>query len=297
VTKVFRWCRAVGPLALYRPERPQPPAVDSLAIVSWNIHVGGGAVVDLIDSLGAGSFTGGRPVEHFVLLLQETFREGGGVPEAAPDGSGSGRARFNRPPLGGRLDITRVADSLGLFLFYVPSMRNGRGAGPRGLPEDRGNAILSTVPLTRLTVVELPFFGQRRVAQLATIAGRTARASEWRLQLANVHFDIGQIGPAALSAGRARQARAVAQVADTGAVVLGGDLNAFTILGTSASVQILREAFPQSVQADSAPTHRGMRIDYLFYRLPPEYRGRPYHRLGSAFGSDHYPLLGWVLFE
>ncbi len=65
--------------------------------------------------------------------------------------------------------IEPIATALGLSLFYVPSMRNG-GANSR---EDRGNAILSNLPLTDLAAYELPFERQRRVALAATIAGTT----------------------------------------------------------------------------------------------------------------------------
>ncbi|MEN3339278.1 MAG: hypothetical protein V7647_2954, partial [Acidobacteriota bacterium] len=90
------------------------------------------------------------------------------MPDALPSRSVYARR------LGGALahyeQIEPVAAALGLSLYYVPSMRNG-GAAPH---EDRGNAILSSLPLTDLAAYELPFERQRRVALGATIAGITS---------------------------------------------------------------------------------------------------------------------------
>lgn len=298
VVRHFEWCRAVGPMVLLRPDRPRAKPVDSLAIVSFNMDMGAASALDLVDSLRAGAFTGGAPIADFVLLLQETFREGDLVPDPAPAGSGVGRARFPSPRSGDRLDVVRLADSLGLDLFYAPIMRSGKGRNPRGLPEDRGNAMLSTVPQSRFVMVELPFAGTRRVAHLATMSGTTSSGREWSLQIANVHFTVGPVGPSALSAARARQARAMTAAVDSvGAVVLGGDLNAFSIFGTAESVQILGRALGGSEQGDGAATRGWQRLDYLFFRLPPGFSTRPYTRLPLSFGSDHYPILGWVVFR
>jgi endonuclease/exonuclease/phosphatase family metal-dependent hydrolase len=298
VVRHYRWCRAAGPLAVFRPLAVSASAADSLAIVSFNVNLGAAPLAEFVDSLRAGAFSGGVPVPDFVLLVQETFREGDAVPGQVARGSGTGRSRFPVPRAGRRLDAARVADSLRLHLFYVPSMRSGRGRNPNGQGEDRGNAIFATRPLSDLAVVELPFFGQRRAAQLARIRGTSSTGRPWSVQVANVHFDVGRVGPSALSAGRARQARAMAQVVDSaGAVVLGGDLNAFSLLGTAESVQILQAAFPQTVQADELPTRGGQRLDYLFFRLPPGYQAAPYRRVPATFGSDHHPVMGWVRFE
>ena len=59
-------------------------------------------------------------------------------------------------------------------MLYAPSMRNGESAGGG---EDRGNAIVSTLPLADPTVIELPLERQRRVVVAASIAcGIAARA-------------------------------------------------------------------------------------------------------------------------
>ena len=191
VVRHFEWCRAVGPLVVARPDgepsgtgRPvESLAVDSLAIVSFNMNLGAASAIELVASLRTGAFTAGAPVTDFVLLLQETIREGNGVPDRVPKGSGTGRGVFPSPRRGPRLDIVRIADSLRLHLFYGPAMRSGKGRNPSGLSEDRGNAMLSTLPLSSLVMVELPFGGARRVAQLARVTGRTRSGRAWSLQV------------------------------------------------------------------------------------------------------------------
>jgi hypothetical protein len=75
--ELLRWCAAVGPPVLEAPEvDPTPVTADSLAIVTWNTHVGGGSLGYFIRQLRTGVLTGGRRVDHFVILLQETFRPG-----------------------------------------------------------------------------------------------------------------------------------------------------------------------------------------------------------------------------
>ena len=302
VVRHFEWCRAVGPLLVGRPGGPigEPTGdrpIDSLAILSFNVNLGAASAVALIDSLHAGAFTAGAPVTDFILLLQETIREGERVPDRVPKGSGTGRGVYPVPRKGPRLDIVRIADSLRLHLFYGPAMRSGKGRNPSGLSEDRGNAMLSTLPLSGLVMVELPFGGARRVAQLARVSGRTRSGRTWSLQVGNLHFDVGPIGPSALSAIRARQARAIAQIVDSaGAVIVGGDLNAFSLRGTAESVKILQRAFLQTVQGDSLPTRGPQRLDFLFFRLPDGYDTRPYRTLRFDFGSDHRPVMGWVRF-
>src|SRR5690606_31187168 len=86
-----RWCEAVGP-AVYLPQRSaasdvaritsEPddsaqaalPVADSVLVVAWNNHVGGGALEQFVDDVRAGRLTNGDSVHHFVLLLQEVYR-------------------------------------------------------------------------------------------------------------------------------------------------------------------------------------------------------------------------------
>ena len=69
------WCAAVGPALFGGWADPPVGRVDSIAVVAWNVHVGGGDLRRLVDDLRAGRLTDGRPVDHYVLLLQEAFRK------------------------------------------------------------------------------------------------------------------------------------------------------------------------------------------------------------------------------
>ena len=147
------WCLAVGPPARSVPTEGTSVPVDSLAVVVWNTNVGAADVGRFLDDLRSGALSGGEPVRDFVLLLQETHREGSGVPEAPPaEARWAGR-------IGGtgssRMGVVELARREGLHLLYVPSMRNGRPRDGRA-SEDRGNAILSTLPLDDLAAIELP---------------------------------------------------------------------------------------------------------------------------------------------
>src|SRR5262245_38393304 len=67
---IDRWCSAVGPPARIDPLRDGEVFTDSFAVVSWNVHVGGGDVDRFVTDLRAGRLTKGRPISQFVLLLQ-----------------------------------------------------------------------------------------------------------------------------------------------------------------------------------------------------------------------------------
>ncbi len=67
-----QWCQAVGAPIFVQAPAPAaaPPPLDELAVVTWNAHLAEGRLAELIRELRAGAFTSGRPVQHFVLLLQ-----------------------------------------------------------------------------------------------------------------------------------------------------------------------------------------------------------------------------------
>ena len=73
---------------------------------------------------------------------------------------------------------------MGLWIVYVPSMRNGRGDET----EDRGSAILSTLPLSDAVAIELPWVHQRRVAVMVTVSSRLGNAP-WHARMVSVHLD------------------------------------------------------------------------------------------------------------
>src|SRR5687767_5557567 len=68
------WCVAVGPPARHVPGDSTSVPVDSLAVVVWNTNVGGAEIARLLADVRSGDLSGGEPVPHFVLLLQETHR-------------------------------------------------------------------------------------------------------------------------------------------------------------------------------------------------------------------------------
>jgi endonuclease/exonuclease/phosphatase family metal-dependent hydrolase len=298
VPAMARWCATVGP-ALFQPAAAiaPAPAIGRLAVVSWNVHVGSGDVVDFVRRLRAGELTGGEPIVHFVLLLQEAYRRDTAVPAQIPRGLPTPSriaARTGRGP-----DVAHIADALGLAVFYAPSMRNGIASID---PEDRGNAIMSTIDLSDPEIVELPLEHQRRAVVVTTVAGRTPAGVPWRMRLADVHLDtalsLTRHGP---FAARRRQADALAQALNTDgdtATIVGGDFN--TWWGpTEPALTLLRRAFPQTPAMPALPTWRGplgihAQIDYVLMRGP--FTSTRVVRLPDRCGSDHYPMLAMVRF-
>lgn len=295
----LEWCTTVGPVVI----DPDPgvgqvvrglgdvPRAGSLAIVSWNTHVGGADLMAFVRDLRAGRWSGGAPVGDFVLLLQEVFRRGDLVPGAGASPHVPG-AIVPRAPASGRLDVVETAKRLGLALFYAPSMRNG--ARVAGGAEDRGNSILSTLPLSGFRVIELPFERQRRVAVAAAVTLRSG-CGRAALDLATVHLDprgarrrLIVLSPG----GRRRQAQGLlAALPRAGPAVVGGDLNTW-LWGREGAVLELRRAFPDTPPG-GGPTYESLRLDYLFFRLAPGWRAT-WRVSEESYGSDHRPVIAVV---
>ena len=221
------WCAGVGPALIYRPEAHPPAAarLEDLLVVTWNVHGGGGDNDAFLEDLRGGRLGVSAP-GAFVLLLQEAFRGGSDVPPF-PVAGFKGGSRV-APDLVHReaQSIGEVARRNGLYLLYVPSMRNG---GPGDPPEDRGNALLSTVPLTDLEAFVLPMERQRRVAVAARIPLMAGTASDSVMRVVNLHLDPrsswGEFHRS-FGAGRSDQARAlVARYGSEPLAIFGGDLN------------------------------------------------------------------------
>ena len=299
---LIRWCAAVGPPVVERPDYEAPASpVDSLAVVTWNTHVGGGALSYFIRQLRTGVLTYGKPVPHFAVLLQETYRAGPEVPAVFPADAKYADEIFPSRDLGTRRDVRDIAREHGLFVYYVPAMRNGGEDDP---PEDRGNAILSTLPLSDFVAWELPRRYQRRVTIGAAIEGVTSRGEAWRLLLISIHLDH-RTGIRAFvqsfSSVRLEQVEFfLAHVGDVDAAVVGGDLNTWLGESHESGVKRLRDEFPEP---RDLPTHGTLKFgavlerqtDFLFFRLPDQWRAQ-YRRIVDTYGSDHYPLLGWIRF-
>ena len=267
------WCREVGPAVVVQPPATGTLAPDSLAIFSWNLHVGAADLAGFVRDIRSGALTDGRPVRDFVILAQEASR---------------GRGR----------DVVAAARAAGLGLYYAPSMRSGPG-GPGA--DDRGNAILSTVRLLEPEAVELPLERQRRVAILASVQVGAAT-----VRLVNVHLEnrSGAILPDNRSTGAGRRyqmGELLRSVRLDGPTVLAGDLNTWSTSAEEAVVDDLvrLHGFTYTPLPPDEPTLVSLfgayrrQLDYVLFRLPEGWRGSS-RRIPNRYGSDHYPLMGWV---
>jgi endonuclease/exonuclease/phosphatase family metal-dependent hydrolase len=283
-----RWRAAVCPPVVRQAAREWTGPADELTIVSWNTALGAGDIPRFVATL---------PPGPLVLLLQEVYRGGPEVTSVLPPGAvvarrhgGSAAGACNDP-------IEPIAAALGLSLYYVPSMRNGR---PAASNEDRGNAILSNLALADFSAIELPFERQRRVAVAAAIQGRTSTGAPWQVRVVDVHLD-NTFNPLRLwlatEYGRTRQARGLLSVLpDREPLILGGDFNTWSGFYDQAYLTVARR-FPGTRVLDRRATFLGwLRLDHLFFRLPPGWSAA-FHRGDQRFGSDHYPLVGTVRFR
>jgi endonuclease/exonuclease/phosphatase family metal-dependent hydrolase len=282
------WCQGVGSAVHQAPADRRVDGIGGpLAVVSWNVNVGAGDLGALVEDLQRGRLSDGRPVRHFVLLLQEALRRGPAVPPVSAGQAGAQRLVRSAHPA----DIETFARASGLFLFYVPSMRNGfHREGPA---EDRGNAILSTLPLSALRAVELPFERQRRVAVAATLEGLPGSP----MTVASVHLDAfvssRRLWFVGATDARRRQARVVADALPPfGPLIIGGDFNTWRGVREPAVAEMQRISDPGPLPQQ--PTFiNGRVLDYLFFRIPDPAHAS-YERASHTYGSDHFPLIGWV---
>jgi len=169
----------------------------------------------------------------------------------------------------------------GLHWFFAPARR------VRSV--ERGNAILSSLPLKGTRAVELPRERQRRVAAVATI-----RVKGSDLTFANVHLENraswwkgGLPGDRA----RSRQMEALLAELPPGPAILGGDLNIW--LGTrERAYEAAATAFPDAAGDQPLLTFQDrLALDHLFFRLPAGLKAVRY-RAGGRYESDHYPVIG-----
>jgi endonuclease/exonuclease/phosphatase family metal-dependent hydrolase len=292
------WRRNVGaPVALdLAPTAAAEPS--SLVVLSWNVWIGRGKLHQLVCRIRDGEFArlGAEPDLPLLILIQEAYRRDSTLPPVSSGPAG----RVLVAQLGPQEDIVQTARSLGLNLRYAPSMRNG------ALASDRGNAILSTLPLRDAHAIELPLVLQRRVAVSAelVLGGRG-------LRVVSAHLDPrGPPGHRWLgAAGRERQARHLIDSLAESSVVLGADLN----LGRGRYERAWRAladagftfGIPPSVPAWRHTFHALPRLvlDYLLMRdgsgIISQARvhrldEHPQDRGPRVFGSDHHPLLARI---
>ena len=294
-SELSRWCRAVGaPVFVAEPvaTASAAPTLDELVVVSWNAHLAEGELYKLVAKLKSGELTGGRPVAHFVLLVQELYRNGDEVPAFDI----RDRSAFAiKPSNTDAVDVDDHAAALGLSMLYVPSMRNG----PE-LREDRGNAIISTEPLLDPFALELPLARQRRVALGAAVTVQGADGPR-RLQLVDAHLEPLS-SPKTLwvfKNPRAKQVQAILNLLATprftdpsvAGIVLGGDFNTVRSGAREPAYRLARAWAQGMASEDHRNTHMMGRLDYLFFKVGDGWSAST-RRLDERFGSDHYPVIG-----
>jgi endonuclease/exonuclease/phosphatase family metal-dependent hydrolase len=279
-----RWCQSVGP-PVFAPAPARNGDISRLLVLSWNVHVGGADTEELIAQLLDRSSNEGTGV---VVLLQEAFRAGADVPGSYPaDLRVPSSIRPRRPTP----DIVGIAERFGMSVAYVPSMRNGPATALTDR-EDRGNALLSTEPLTDVLAIELPFGKQRRVAVAATVTPRSTLAP---MRVVAVHFDT--------NGDRVLQAEALGERISSLTelpLIVGGDFNARRGLDDRTVATVSRH-----VRLESCGTHRTNRwplrvdvplffvvgrLDFMFSTLAPDVT-RSCQTLSHAYDSDHLPIL------
>jgi endonuclease/exonuclease/phosphatase family metal-dependent hydrolase len=324
-----RWCASLGPLVV----DTLPPASfgtlgagDSLVIAVWNTDAGAGYLTAFLETeLGltcdgpASTLRPGAP--HAVILIQEALRRSNEIPDVP-------KSRVTPPPVkeevhpGPRLDVVEVARNCGLSLLYAPGARNDWRQRD-GKREDKGNAILATLPLSDPIVVELPFEAARRVVPFATI--RTAEGDS--LRVASVHLITTPPPARALMTGgssRERQAlglldglrrierdrsgeagmrdSANARGRDPGAspvsTIIAGDLNTWS--NRETALRDLRADFPESPAPLAEPTRGPFPTDHLLFRRAAASSARiadsSYRRIDAPYYSDHHPIVIVVSF-
>ena len=293
------WCETVGS-AVVTPVPSNsfltPSPEDTVAVVTWNINVGGGDLLSFLDtefrlSCGNRGPASGEAVVPFVLLLQEVYRRSDQLPIVSP----SALIPWTIDPAerpGEHLDIVEFADRCGLSLVYVPSARNGPDNGARP-GEDKGNAILSTLPLSAPVAIDLPFEAGRKVAVTADIRIRGRPT----IRVVSAHLDLAAPLIRTLLTGnqtRARQASGLIDALDlldgrlpgVSATVVGADLNTWAPNETAAL--LMWRAFPQSPPWDGRATRGSFPTDHLFFRSRVDGpQVSDYRIVESNYHSDH----------
>lgn len=227
-----------------------------LAVVTWNMNASRGDLPRLLDDLAAGRLTDAPP-SPYLVLLQEAIE-------------------------GGDRDVRAVAAARGLSAYFSPVRRSPLRTS--------GNAIVATMPLEDVRVIDLPRERQPRAAIAATIAvgGRPLFVVATHLEN-RLGWLRGLFGDRA----RGRQAAALLQaIPAQGPGILGGDLN--TMLGPSEPAwRALIDRFPDTPQRP-APTFRDrLVLDHLFFDLPEAWTATR-RVIADRYGSDHHPVIGTI---
>ena len=95
------------------------------------------------------------------------------------------------------------------------------------------------------------------------------------------------------AAAREAQAQSLMTALPGGAMILGADLNSWLGPHEPAARDLLG-FFPDTPAGVRPPTFAGgLLLDYMFFRPPPGWRAH-FERAPERYGSDHYPLIGWL---
>lgn len=315
------WCQEVGPVVIDSLPMASFGALrggDSLAIAVWNTDAGAGYLEAFVRTeMGvqcAGPASRLRPsATHFVVLVQEALRRTEQLRPVDESWSVPPPVKEERHP-GSRLGVDEVAAKCGLSVVYAPAGRNG-GKILDGKGEDKGTAILSTLPLRDFIVIELPYEAARRVVVAATVhddRGDSLRIASVHLIATPPPWRVLQTG----NSSRLRQALATVDalhlaearrspLADTSlqatSTVIAGDLNTWSVRETT--LKRLFTHFRDSPGVLDEPTRGPFPTDHLLFRksdlepvpvdgvLPHTYR-----RVDDAYYSDHHPIMAWFRF-
>jgi len=279
--KLSMYRQGVGAPTIRIPDMPTHRA-DQITIVNWNVHEGNARIRDFIERY----LWKDRRVD-FVMLVEEAFRTGPDVPPTY-DKETKIPKRIGQP--NSDEDIIRVADCEHLWLYYVPSMRNGKQTGTAS--QDRGNAILSTMLLSNFRAIELPYEHQRRVTLGATVT----LSNRDSIDVFAVHLDTSKEFSKGwiLTGNGARETQMQAVIDSTRGlagldhVVITGDLN-----GGGGAVTVLDHIVKQT--RCPGPTFQllgvfPVTLDHVFVRLPSTWQTGSCERPKDKWGSDHWPF-------
>jgi endonuclease/exonuclease/phosphatase family metal-dependent hydrolase len=145
------------------------------------------------------------------------------------------------------------------------------------MPEDRGSAILSTLPLSSFTVLELLHIRQRRLGIGANLSGETTAGSVWTIRVVSVHLENrAEWSDVLQSFGRARlrQVKALGRAYSTGtSTIVGGDFNTWSDEGCEPAIRYMEQYFDRPSSSDFGTVKRTFlfperMVDYLFFRTP-----------------------------
>ena len=211
---------------------------------------------------------------------------------------------------GGRGDLGRLLDDLAAGRFgpaaHVALLQEASDQGDRSVPalamsrslsvafhrtpeRTIGNAIVSTLPLGAIRVIELPRERQPRRALMASVAAAGAP-----LFVVSAHLEnrLGWLRGLFGDHARGRQASALLSEMPGGHGILGGDMN--TMLGPDEPAwRAFLMRFPDTPDKPEPTFRDRLVLDHLFFDLPDGWAASR-RVLADRYGSDNHPVLGVI---